>query len=201
MTDLIKIALVTGGSRGLGRNTAENLARRGFDVILTYRSNKDEAERVVSLIEAAGRRAIALQLDTGNSASFDSFIKTLQSALAKLGAEGIDALVNNAGNSSGMSFLNAQEDEFDALYRIHVKVCFPHSKACAPDQGWWSHRECLIGPDEDHHGEPRRLRHDEGCCRNDDQIYGVRAGRATHRRELRCARRYCNRFQRGCRAR
>ena len=67
MTDLIKIALVTGGSRGLGRNTAENLARRGFDVILTYRSNKDEAERVVSLIEAAGRRAIALQLDTGNS--------------------------------------------------------------------------------------------------------------------------------------
>ena len=52
MTDLIKIALVTGGSRGLGRNTAENLARRGFDVILTYRSNKDEAERVVSLIEA-----------------------------------------------------------------------------------------------------------------------------------------------------
>ena len=95
-------------------------------------SNKDEAERVVSLIEAAGRRAIALQLDTGNSASFDSFIKTLQSALAKLGAEGIDALVNNAGNSSGMSFLNAQEDEFDALYRIHVKGVFSSLKSLRP---------------------------------------------------------------------
>lgn len=132
MTDLTKIALVTGGSRGLGRNTAENLAKRGFDVILTYRTNKDEAGRVVSLIEAAGRRAIALQLDTGNSASFDSFIKTLRAALAKLGAEGIDALVNNAGNSSGMSFLNAQEDEFDALYRIHVKGVFFLTQKLAP---------------------------------------------------------------------
>ena len=79
---------------------------------------------MVSLIEAAGRRAIALQLDTGNSASFDSFIKIFRVALTKLGAESIDALVNNAGNSSGMSFLNAQEDEFDALYRIHVKGVF-----------------------------------------------------------------------------
>ncbi|HAV1630871.1 TPA: SDR family oxidoreductase [Enterobacter hormaechei subsp. steigerwaltii] len=132
MTDLTKIALVTGGSRGLGRNTAENLAKRGFDVILTYRTNRDEAEHVVSLIEAAGRRAIALQLDTGNSASFDSFIKTLRTALTKLGAESIDALVNNAGNSSGMSFLNAQEDEFDALYRIHVKGVFFLTQKLAP---------------------------------------------------------------------
>ena len=132
MTDLTKIALVTGGSRGLGRNTAENLAKRGFDVILTYRTNRDEAEHVVSSIEAAGRRAIALQLDTGNSASFDSFIKIFRVALTKLGAESIDALVNNAGNSSGMSFLNAQEDEFDALYRIHVKGVFFLTQKLAP---------------------------------------------------------------------
>jgi len=124
MTEYPKIAVITGGSRGLGRNTALNLARRGVDVVFTYRQNRDEAEEVVSLIEAQGGRAVALRLDVGETGTFDAFLDALQTALAGLDADRFDFLVNNAGTSSGMSFLNAEEEEFDALYRVHVKGPF-----------------------------------------------------------------------------
>lgn len=124
MTNISSIALVTGGSRGLGRSTVEALARRGVTPIFTYNTNKSEADKVVALAEQAGNKAIALQLNTGDTASFDQFTDTFNQTLLSLGAEKFDYLVNNAGNSSGMGFLNANEDEFDTLYRIHVKGVF-----------------------------------------------------------------------------
>src|SRR5882672_8564303 len=92
-----KIALITGGSRGLGRNTAINLARNGTDVIFTYHSNQKEADSAVAEIVALGRKAIALQLDSGNVKTFDSFVQKVSEALASLGKERFDFLVNNAG--------------------------------------------------------------------------------------------------------
>ena len=78
MTHLPHIALVTGGSRGLGRATVEALARRGVASIFTYNANKAEAEKVVGLVEQAGSKAVALRLDTGDTASFDAFVETVK---------------------------------------------------------------------------------------------------------------------------
>ncbi len=119
-----KVAIVTGGSRGLGRNTVLNLAKRGVDVILTYRSGQVEAEEVVAAARAEGRKAAALPLDVADAATFADFAANVGQALAEFGAERFDFLVNNAGISSAMSFLNAQQEEFDALYRVHVKAPF-----------------------------------------------------------------------------
>src|SRR5215468_9287328 len=94
-----KIALITGGSRGLGRNTAINLARNGTDVIFTYHSNKKEADSAVAEIVALGRKAVAIQLDTGNVGAFENFVNNLRQALTGLGAERFDYLVNNAGTA------------------------------------------------------------------------------------------------------
>jgi len=92
-----KIAVVTGGSRGLGRNTVVSLAKRGVDSIFTYRSNRAEADRVVALFGEAGRKPIALPLDTSKVSLFDGFAQHLRQTLAGLGAERFDYLVNNAG--------------------------------------------------------------------------------------------------------
>ena len=127
-----KIAIVTGGSRGLGRSTALSLAARGVDSIVTYKTHQDEAANVVALIEQAGARAISLKLDTGDPGSFDSFVESTRQALSSFGAERFDFLVNNAGNSSAMGFQNATEDEFDLLYRIHVKGVFFLSQKLVP---------------------------------------------------------------------
>src|SRR5215472_9989655 len=96
-TSTSKIAIVTGGSRGLGRNTVLSLARRGVDSIFTYNAQRAEAAKVVELVAETGRRAIALQLDTGSVISFDPFVQRVRGALAELGAERFDYLVNNAG--------------------------------------------------------------------------------------------------------
>lgn len=132
MTDKPSIALVTGGSRGLGRSTVEALARCGITSIFTYNTNKSEADKVVDLINERGGTAVALQLDTGDTGSFDAFVNGVRQVLRSLGAEKFDFLVSNAGNSSGMSFLSAQEDEFDALYRIHLKGVFFLTQKLAP---------------------------------------------------------------------
>ena len=94
-----KIAIVTGGSRGLGRNTAVHLARSGVDVIITYNSNRAEADNAVAEIEALGRRVVALQLDAGAVATFDAFAESVRSVLGGWGRERFDFLVNNAGTS------------------------------------------------------------------------------------------------------
>jgi NAD(P)-dependent dehydrogenase (short-subunit alcohol dehydrogenase family) len=95
-----KIAIVTGGSRGLGRNTVLNLADRGVSSILTFNSNRAEAEKVVGLVTKTGAKAIPLQLDTGDAASFDSFVESVRGGLTQLGSERFDYLVNNAGTHS-----------------------------------------------------------------------------------------------------
>jgi NAD(P)-dependent dehydrogenase (short-subunit alcohol dehydrogenase family) len=116
-----KIALVTGGSRGIGRNTVLCLAARGVRSILTYHSNSAEAEKVVVLAQEAGAHATALPLDAGRVASFDAFVVQLRKALGEWGAERFDYLVNNAGTSSSSSLETITEAEMDALYAVHFK--------------------------------------------------------------------------------
>ena len=116
-----KIAIVTGGSRGLGRSMVLSLARRGVDSIFTYHSNQDEAGKVISLAAEAGRKAVALQLDTGNVRVFDPFVQKVRQALAELHAERFDYLVNNAGTSLHKAFDQTTEEELDQLYNVHFK--------------------------------------------------------------------------------
>ncbi len=120
-----KIALITGGSRGLGRNTAIHLARSGVDVVLTYHSNKAEADSAVAEIESLGRKAAALQLDTGDVASFEAFAASLRDTL-KINWDRvtIDYLVNNAGIGLHVPFAEATEADFDRLTNIHFKGVF-----------------------------------------------------------------------------
>ncbi|HEV8001473.1 MAG TPA: SDR family oxidoreductase [Planctomycetaceae bacterium] len=119
-----KIAIVTGGSRGLGRNTVLSLARRGVDSIFTYNSNRAEADKVVGLVAEAKCKAVALQLDTGNIRTFDSFVKQVRQSLAELNAERFDYLVNNAGTSLHKPFDQTTEEEVDQLYHVHFKGVF-----------------------------------------------------------------------------
>ena len=117
-----KIALVTGGSRGLGKNTALHLAKKGIDVIVTYRSKKEEAEAVVAEIEQAGQKAAALQLDTSVVKSFDGFISQLTMLLQeKWSRSTFDFLINNAGIDAASKFAETTEEDFDNLMNIHFK--------------------------------------------------------------------------------
>lgn len=119
------IALVTGGSRGLGRSMAQHLAGTGVDVVITYRSNEQEAREVVANIEAQGQKARALKLDVGDSQRFPEFVARLRSALASaFGRDRLDYLVNNAGIGVHASFAETTEAQFDELMQIHVKGPF-----------------------------------------------------------------------------
>jgi NAD(P)-dependent dehydrogenase (short-subunit alcohol dehydrogenase family) len=119
-----KIALVTGGSRGLGRNTALKVAEHGSDVILTYRTNRAEADEVVRQIERLGRRALALSLDVEKSATFDTFAQQLRESLQRWQSERFHFLVNNAGIGIHASFAETTEAQFDQLMNIHFKGVF-----------------------------------------------------------------------------
>lgn len=117
-----KIALVTGGSRGLGKNMALALAKKGIDVMLTYNSKKEEAEDVVLSIEAIGQKAAAFQFDAGNVASFDAFIAQVKLALTeKWGRKNFDFLINNAGIGIHVNFADTTEEQFDLLNNIQFK--------------------------------------------------------------------------------
>ncbi|TDP75007.1 SDR family NAD(P)-dependent oxidoreductase [Roseateles toxinivorans] len=119
------ITLVTGGSRGLGKNTALHLARQGSDVILTYRSARAEADAVVAEIEGLGRRAVALQLDVAKSAGFGDFAAQVRQQLATVWQrESFDALVNNAGAGAHASLMETTEAQFDDMVNIHLKGVF-----------------------------------------------------------------------------
>lgn len=120
-----RIALITGGNRGIGRSAAIHLAKGGVDSVITYRSHEEEAAEVVAAIEGLGRNAVALQLDTGDSGTFADFAGTLATTLQETwGRDTFDFLVNNAGNSSNSAFTEVTEEEFDALVDIHFKGVF-----------------------------------------------------------------------------
>ena len=122
MTTNAKIALITGASRGLGRNTAVNLARKGVDVIITYHQREDEAQAAIAEITALGRKAAALQLDAGDISSFDGFIARLRETLGSQWQRGeLDFLVNNAGIGAHAPFAETSEAMFDRLVNIHFK--------------------------------------------------------------------------------
>lgn len=116
-----KIAIITGGSRGLGRNTAIHLAQRGVDIIFTYRSNHAEAQSLIHEVEALGQKAAAFRLDTGDIRSFDDFGAEVRNALQAWNRERFDYLVNNAGNSLHAGFEKTTETQFDEIFNVHVK--------------------------------------------------------------------------------
>ncbi|BBN88127.1 SDR family NAD(P)-dependent oxidoreductase [Azospira sp. I09] len=130
---MTKIALITGGSRGLGRNAALKLAARGVDIILTYRSRADEAAAVVAQIEALGRRAVALPLVVDEAAGFPAFAERVRQALAGTWQrERFDFLVNNAGMGINAAFAETTEAQFDLLMNTHLKGPFFLTQALLP---------------------------------------------------------------------
>jgi len=127
------IALITGGSRGLGKSMALKLAEHGADVVLTYRSNQAEAEAVAEAIKKRGRRAAALPLDVGKTASFAGFAKQLRSVLEQQWQrDRFDYLVNNAGIGIHASFADTSEAQFDELMNVHLKGTFFLTQALLP---------------------------------------------------------------------
>ena len=128
-----KIALVTGGSRGLGKDMAISIARRGIDVILTYRNKEAEALETVKEINSFGRKAAALQLDMGNFQSLDGFVQQLQQALQNnWNSSSFDFLVNNAGMGATVSFLQVTEQLFDEFLNVHFKSIYFLTQKCVP---------------------------------------------------------------------
>lgn len=117
-----QIILITGGSRGLGRSAALHLADRGHDVIVTYRTQKDDADAVVAEIQAKGRKAVALPLDIGRTDTFAEFEATVCGVLTDTWQrDTFDALLNNAGISMHEPFANTTEEQFDAVIDTHLK--------------------------------------------------------------------------------
>lgn len=120
-----KIALITGGNRGLGRNAALHLADKGVGLVITYRSGRDSADEVVAAVRKKGVAAVALQLDTTRTEDFAAFTATLSESLKEtFGRDDFDFLVNNAGIGINKPFAETTEEEFDQLVAVHVKGVF-----------------------------------------------------------------------------
>jgi NAD(P)-dependent dehydrogenase (short-subunit alcohol dehydrogenase family) len=127
------IALITGASRGLGRNTALAIARRGSDVVITFNSRQDEADAVVAEIRAMGRKAASLQLDTSVVAGFASFSERLRAALRDTWQrDSLDHLVNNAGFGVHVPIAQTTEAQFDSMVNVHFKGVFFLTQALMP---------------------------------------------------------------------
>jgi NAD(P)-dependent dehydrogenase (short-subunit alcohol dehydrogenase family) len=130
---MTKIAIVTGSSRGLGRNTVLSIARHGGDVILTYQSREEDAQTAVAEINAMGRKAIALQLDVGNVAGFAAFTERLRKALLETWQrETFDHLVNNAGHGDYALIGQTTEAQFDGLINVHFKGVYFLTQSLLP---------------------------------------------------------------------
>jgi NAD(P)-dependent dehydrogenase (short-subunit alcohol dehydrogenase family) len=127
------IALVTGASRGLGRNTALSLARAGSDVVVTYQSRREDADAAVAEIEALGRNAVAVRLDVGDVSTFRAFADELRARLQDVwGRDSFDHLVNNAGHGTMASVADTTEAQFDSLVDVHFKGVFFLTQALLP---------------------------------------------------------------------
>lgn len=121
----MSIAIITGGSRGLGKNTALSMGARGIDVLLTYRSEAEAAQKVVAELEAMGRKALALRLDVSETASFSEFVSQVQDALSHhFEAERFDILISNAGIGLYAPLAETSEEQFDQLMNVHFKGPF-----------------------------------------------------------------------------
>jgi len=127
-----RIALITGGSRGLGRSMALHLARAGTDIILTWNQDEAAARDVVAQIEALGRRASALRLDVAGSAGFPAFADQVRIVLAGWQRERFDILVNNAGTSLHVPLMEVTEAQFDGIVAVHFKAVVFLTQALAP---------------------------------------------------------------------
>lgn len=128
-----KIAVITGGSRGLGKNAALALAKRGVHSVITYQSNRAAADATVKELEALGVRAAALQLDTGKAGTFADFTRALKATLQQTWKrDRFDALVNNAGMGLHRAFVETTEADFDALMAVHLKGPFFLTQALLP---------------------------------------------------------------------
>lgn len=129
----MNIAIVTGGSRGLGKSISLHLAQKGNDVILTYHSRKDDADNVVKSIEAMGRKAAALQLDTSKTSTFGGFAESVTTVLKdNWSRDNFDYLVNNAGIGISAPFMETTEEQFDTLMNIHLKGVFFLTQSLLP---------------------------------------------------------------------
>jgi NAD(P)-dependent dehydrogenase (short-subunit alcohol dehydrogenase family) len=130
---MTKIAIVTGASRGLGRNTALSIARHGSDVLITYQSREDDAQAVVAEIQALGRRAVALQLDVSDVAGFQLFAERVRAVLRETWQrDTFDHLVNNAGHGELAAIADTTEAQFDKLVNVHFKGVFFLTQALLP---------------------------------------------------------------------
>ena len=120
-----RITVITGASRGLGRNTALSIVRHGGDVVITYRDNRDEAKAVVAEIEALGRKAVALPLDVGDMDALPAFADSLRTVLRQTWQrDRFDHLVNNAGHGDVAPIAEMSEQAFDSLVNVHFKGVF-----------------------------------------------------------------------------
>lgn len=130
---MTKIALITGGSRGLGKSMALHLAQRGRDSIITYHSRRDEADAVVGAIEAEGRKAVALQLDVTRPETFSDFADAVRAALQDTWSRpDFDFLINNAGMGLYKDFIQTTEADFDLMMNAHLKAPFMLSQKLLP---------------------------------------------------------------------
>ncbi|BCX70114.1 SDR family NAD(P)-dependent oxidoreductase [Pseudomonas izuensis] len=120
-----KIALITGASRGLGKNAALHLAAQGIDIIGTYHSRADEAQALVAEIESLGGRAAMLQLDVGQSEHFAAFgIEVDQALRTHFDQTHVDFLINNAGIGLHANFADTTVEQFDLLMNVQLKGPF-----------------------------------------------------------------------------
>ncbi len=127
------IALVTGGSRGLGRSSVLHLADAGVDAIFTYRADQDAAHKVVAEVEERGARAVALPLDVGDAAQIPGFIELVQRTLTdQLDGRPVDYLVNNAGHGVYKSLADTTLEELDGLLAVHVTGPFLLTQGLVP---------------------------------------------------------------------
>lgn len=130
---MAKIALITGGSSGIGKASALRLAKAGINLIITYNSNEEAANEVVKGIENLGAKAVSLKLDVANRESYMNFAPIVTNTLKnEFGTEKFDILINNAGIGLDKKFLEVSEEEFDNLTNIHYRSVFFLSQKLAP---------------------------------------------------------------------